>query len=35
VVSKFCAKHLHKEVVRSEAYANGDLGASLENAFLR
>ncbi|KAG0619205.1 hypothetical protein M758_4G123500 [Ceratodon purpureus] len=35
VVSKFCAKHLHKEVVKSEAYANGDLGASLENAFLR
>ena len=34
-MSKFCAKHLHKEVVKSEAYANGNLGASLTNAFLR
>jgi protein phosphatase 1G len=35
VVSKFCAKHLHREVVKSEAYANGNLGGSLEYSFLR
>lgn len=35
VVSRFCAKHLHKEVIKSAAYANGDLGGSLEYSFLR
>jgi len=34
-VSKFCSKHLHKEVVKSQAYASGDLAAGLEHAFLR
>jgi hypothetical protein len=35
VVSKFCAKYLHKEVLKSEAYQSGDLGKALEYAFLR
>lgn len=35
VVSKFCAKHLHAQVLRSEAYTRGDLSESLQNAFLR
>ncbi|XP_024373389.1 probable protein phosphatase 2C 11 isoform X2 [Physcomitrium patens] len=35
LVAKFCAKHLHQEVLKSEAYAKGDLKASLEYSFLR
>ncbi|XP_024371750.1 probable protein phosphatase 2C 60 isoform X1 [Physcomitrium patens] len=35
VVSKFCAKYLHREVIKCDAYAKGDLGGSLEHSFLR
>eukprot|EP00249_Psilotum_nudum_P020894 c27886_g1_i5 orf=1148-2221(+) len=35
VVSKFCAKHLHLQVLRSEAYARGDLPQCLQKAYLR
>lgn len=34
-VAKFCAKYLHQEVRTHESYSAGDLGASLERAFLR
>ncbi|KAI5056701.1 hypothetical protein GOP47_0028519 [Adiantum capillus-veneris] len=34
-VSRFCAKHLHAQVLRNEAYSKGDLGQSLQNTFLR
>ncbi|CAI9113851.1 OLC1v1014542C8 [Oldenlandia corymbosa var. corymbosa] len=34
-VAKFCAKYLHEQVLKSEAYAAGDLGASLQRSFLR
>ncbi|CAL0327168.1 unnamed protein product [Lupinus luteus] len=35
VVAKFCAKFLHQQVLKSEAYAAGDIGTSLQKAFLR
>ncbi|TKW22108.2 hypothetical protein SEVIR_4G204600v4 [Setaria viridis] len=35
VVAKFCAKYLHREVINSEAYAAGDLGAAVYRAFFR
>ncbi|WVZ79166.1 hypothetical protein U9M48_026777, partial [Paspalum notatum var. saurae] len=35
VVAKFCAKYLHREVLNSEAYAAGDLGAAVHRAFFR
>lgn len=35
LVSKFCAKNLHRQVLKSDAYARGNLGASLEHSFLR
>ncbi|WOK92652.1 putative protein phosphatase 2C 11 [Canna indica] len=35
VVSKFCAKYLHTQVLKNEAYATGDLGTSVQKAFLR
>jgi len=35
VVSKFCAKYLHTQVLKSEAYTNGDLCGSLRRAFYR
>jgi len=35
VVSKFCAKYLHTQVVKSEAYTTGDLCGSLRKAFYR
>ncbi|OAY68809.1 putative protein phosphatase 2C 60 [Ananas comosus] len=35
VVAKFCAKYLHTQVLKNEAYAAGDLGTSLQKAFLR
>jgi len=35
VVAKFCAKFLHQEVLKSEAYMTGDLGTSLQKSFLR
>ncbi|XP_074280452.1 putative protein phosphatase 2C 60 [Silene latifolia] len=35
VVSKFCAKFLHQQVIKSEAYSAGDLATALEKAFFR
>ncbi|KAK1292395.1 putative protein phosphatase 2C 11 [Acorus calamus] len=35
VVAKFCAKYLHTQVLKSEAYLAGDLGASVQKAFFR
>jgi protein phosphatase 1G len=35
VVSKFCAKYLHQQVLSDEAYAAGDVGTSLQKAFFR
>ncbi|KAL1290979.1 hypothetical protein HN51_059531 [Arachis hypogaea] len=35
VVAKFCAKFLHQQVLRSKEYADGDIGTSLQKAFLR
>jgi protein phosphatase 1G len=35
VVAKFCAKYLHREVLRSEAYSAGDLGNAAHKAFFR
>ncbi|KAJ1377602.1 hypothetical protein SESBI_48719 [Sesbania bispinosa] len=35
VVAKFCAKYLHQQVLRSEAYTAGDVGTSLQKAFFR
>eukprot|EP00897_Mesotaenium_endlicherianum_P010202 jgi/Mesen1/920/ME000117S00083 len=34
-VAKYCAKHLHKAVVESEAYSAGDLSTALTHAYLR
>ncbi|KAJ6944246.1 protein phosphatase 2C 60 [Populus alba x Populus x berolinensis] len=34
-VAKFCAKYLHEQVLRQESYQSGDLGTSLQKAFLR
>ncbi|XP_047325525.1 probable protein phosphatase 2C 60 [Impatiens glandulifera] len=35
VVAKFCAKHLHLQVLKSEAYSTGDIGTSLQKSFFR
>jgi len=35
VVAKFCAKYLHQQVVKSEAYIAGDIGTSLRESFFR
>ncbi|XP_077222326.1 putative protein phosphatase 2C 11 [Tasmannia lanceolata] len=35
VVAKFCAKYLHAQVLKNEAYSTGDLGASVQKAFFR
>ncbi|TYI25667.1 hypothetical protein ES332_A05G065800v1 [Gossypium tomentosum] len=35
VVAKFCAKYLHQQVLKHEAYATGDIGASVHRAFFR
>ncbi|XP_008810784.1 probable protein phosphatase 2C 11 isoform X2 [Phoenix dactylifera] len=35
VVAKFCAKYLHTQVVKNEAYAAGDVGTSVQKAFFR
>ncbi|XP_008795211.1 probable protein phosphatase 2C 11 [Phoenix dactylifera] len=35
VVAKFCAKFLHAQVLKNEAYAAGDIGTSVQKAFLR
>ncbi|CAN6175306.1 unnamed protein product [Urochloa humidicola] len=34
-VSKFCARHLHKQVLINDANSSGDLPASVHKAFLR
>ncbi|KAL6141135.1 hypothetical protein ACLB2K_059426 [Fragaria x ananassa] len=34
-VANFCAKYLHLQVLNQEAYLTGDLGTSLQKAFLR
>ncbi|XP_008228808.1 PREDICTED: probable protein phosphatase 2C 60 [Prunus mume] len=34
-VANFCAKYLHLQVLKDEAYLAGDLGTSLQKAFLR
>ncbi|XP_050892644.1 probable protein phosphatase 2C 60 [Lathyrus oleraceus] len=34
-VAKFCAKHLHQQVLKSEEYIAGDVGTSLQKAFFR
>lgn len=35
VVAKFCAKFLHQQVLKNEAYAAGDIGTSVQKAFFR
>ena len=35
VVAKFCAKYLHQQVKKNEAYAAGDIGTSVQKAYLR
>ncbi|GER30634.1 protein phosphatase 2C family protein [Striga asiatica] len=35
VVAKFCAKYLHQQVLKHEAYMTGDIGTSLQKAFFR
>ncbi|RYR40978.1 hypothetical protein Ahy_A09g046720 isoform B [Arachis hypogaea] len=34
-VSKFCAKYLHQQMLKHEAYLAGDIGTSLQKTFLR
>lgn len=35
VVAKFCAKFLHTQMLKNEAYSAGDLGVSLQKSFFR
>ncbi|KAL0393933.1 UNVERIFIED_CONTAM: putative protein phosphatase 2C 60 [Sesamum latifolium] len=35
VVAKFCAKYLHQQVLKHEAYLAGDIGTSVQKAFFR
>ncbi|KAG7037659.1 putative protein phosphatase 2C 60 [Cucurbita argyrosperma subsp. argyrosperma] len=35
VVAKFCAKYLHQQVKKNDAYAAGDIGTSVQKAYLR
>ncbi|XP_020099889.1 probable protein phosphatase 2C 11 [Ananas comosus] len=35
VVAKFCAKYLHTQVLKNEAYSAGDLATSVQKAFFR
>ncbi|CAI0376608.1 unnamed protein product [Linum tenue] len=35
VVAKFCAKFLHQQVLKHEAYIAGDIGSSLQKSFFR
>ncbi|XP_065848477.1 probable protein phosphatase 2C 60 isoform X2 [Euphorbia lathyris] len=35
VVAKFCAKFLHQQILRSDAYSAGDIGTSMQKAFFR
>ncbi|XWS20551.1 hypothetical protein CRYUN_Cryun31cG0111600 [Craigia yunnanensis] len=34
-VAKFCAKYLHQQVLKHEAYSAGDIGTSVQKSFLR
>ncbi|KAM0034787.1 putative protein-serine/threonine phosphatase [Helianthus debilis subsp. tardiflorus] len=34
-VSKFCAKYLHQQVIKHEAYSSGDIGTAIQKSFLR
>ncbi|KAE8732820.1 putative protein phosphatase 2C 70 [Hibiscus syriacus] len=35
VVAKICAKYLHQQVLKNEVFAAGDIGTSVQRAFLR
>ncbi|CAI9260237.1 unnamed protein product [Lactuca saligna] len=35
VVAKFCAKYLHRQVLKHEAYSSGDIETSVEKSFIR
>ncbi|XP_059456662.1 probable protein phosphatase 2C 60 [Corylus avellana] len=35
VVAKFCAKYLHRQMLKHEVHVAGDLGSSVQKAFLR
>ncbi|XP_075488606.1 putative protein phosphatase 2C 60 isoform X2 [Primulina tabacum] len=35
VVAKFCAKYLHRQVLKQEAYLAGDIGTSVQKSFFR
>nr|GMD19802.1 probable protein phosphatase 2C 60 [Ipomoea batatas] len=35
VVAKFCAKYLHQQVLKHEAYLAGDIATSVQKAFFR
>ncbi|KAF5748113.1 hypothetical protein HS088_TW04G00063 [Tripterygium wilfordii] len=35
VVAKFCAKYLHQQVLKNEAYAAGDIETSVQKSFFR
>ncbi|XP_011031437.1 PREDICTED: probable protein phosphatase 2C 60 isoform X1 [Populus euphratica] len=35
VVAKFCAKFLHQQVLKNEAYVAGDIGTSVQKSFFR
>ncbi|KAJ8538816.1 hypothetical protein K7X08_030112 [Anisodus acutangulus] len=35
VVAKFCAKYLHQQVLKHEAYLQGDIGTAIQKAFFR
>ncbi|KAK4349483.1 hypothetical protein RND71_032238 [Anisodus tanguticus] len=35
VVTKFCAKYLHQQVLKHEAYLQGDIGTAVQNSFFR
>ncbi|XP_022851108.1 probable protein phosphatase 2C 60 [Olea europaea var. sylvestris] len=34
-VAKFCAKYLHRQVLKHEAYLSGDIGTSVQKSFFR
>ncbi|KAI3802598.1 hypothetical protein L1987_30737 [Smallanthus sonchifolius] len=34
-VSKFCAKYLHQQVIKHEAYSSGDIGTAVQKSFIR
>ncbi|PWA82460.1 protein phosphatase 2C family protein [Artemisia annua] len=34
-VAKFCAKYLHQQLIKQEAYSSGDIGTAAQKSFLR